>query len=844
MKNILVLAALFLVSNATFAQIEWQKNYGQPNLNESLLAIFPAFESGHFWAAGVTSSVGQDDFLILKMDSTGQVIWADTLGSPFHNDKIFAFDRNSTTGEMWISGQRLAFNTFDFQPILIKLDANGQKVAEVLNPTSWPTNYGMHSVVTRADGGALAYIGAGGLNAATLRGYSATGSIDLSEPFYDSNGNKPEQSLAVLPDGRFFNVRPFGSFQNANLRTEVSFRTPGNIVIWKKNVQSPTGAGKSRAQNIVADPGDSSVIVSHYEIGSAHFLTKIGADGEVRWQVKTEISENNERLVWAEGGFISLVFKTGLELRNAKTGALISVANFSNGDPNWPKRLRGAAFLPTAKVAMVGDFLTLGSSDGYFGLFNAADYALLDENLIGSAGLPDADDGPFLAEADGHLFVASHAVVDPLKGLDVVLRKLEKATGEVVFETHYGSSKNEIMQAILPLSDGKLLLVAHSVDNAGDFPNDLLLQKIDPTDGSIVWENRQPNPSVAYNARATAMPDGGATVIFQGEVLNPNGPHVLSSQIQALRISATGDLIWRKWIEPTWSSEIVSPNRLIESMILLNDGFLLAVGLESNRSGLVLRINPGTGTAEVVTPLDSVGFGNARRAVSAVQATNGDLLVLSRNYQSSDSLILYRIAPNGAILKRKSIKKNQYHWGSRFFRASDGGLFLLLVYDDSNYLSPGDGIDVLRLTEDFETLAEATIFEKEFRPNDATPLSDGSLAIAGIEKPTNSNDLLVAKTLGLPTVSTTDFLAENGYFSVAPNPLGKSDFLKIELENDFLGLLKIEIWTLDGRLVSGFEKEKTAQKQVFEIENMPAENSFWVRVSDRKASVTRLVFKI
>jgi uncharacterized repeat protein (TIGR01451 family) len=84
---------------------------------------------------------------------------------------------------------------------------------------------------------------------------------------------------------------------------------------------------------------------------------------------------------------------------------------------------------------------------------------------------------------------------------------------------------------------------------------------------------------------------------------------------------------------------------------------------------------------------------------------------------------------------------------------------------------------------------------------------------------------------------------KNWTFGAAPNPLGSSDVLNIEIENDFLGVFKIEIWTLDGRLFSVFEKEKTARRQVFEIEKLPAQGPFIVRVSDEKTTAARLVVK-
>jgi hypothetical protein len=92
------------------------------------------------------------------------------------------------------------------------------------------------------------------------------------------------------------------------------------------------------------------------------------------------------------------------------------------------------------------------------------------------------------------------------------------------------------------------------------------------------------------------------------------------------------------------------------------------------------------------------------------------------------------------------------------------------------------------------------------------------------------------------SVSTADF-SQKFDFQVSPNPLADDEPLQILLENDFFGTVKFEILSLDGRVLQVFKKEKTAKKQVFEIENLPAGNSFFVSVSDEKRSATRLVFK-
>jgi len=92
------------------------------------------------------------------------------------------------------------------------------------------------------------------------------------------------------------------------------------------------------------------------------------------------------------------------------------------------------------------------------------------------------------------------------------------------------------------------------------------------------------------------------------------------------------------------------------------------------------------------------------------------------------------------------------------------------------------------------------------------------------------------------TVSADEVFGKSA-FQVFPNPLPAGQPLRVLLENDFFGTVKIEILGLDGRVLQVFEKEKTAPSlgEVLNLTDVPA--SFFVRVSDGQTSASRLVLK-
>lgn len=91
-------------------------------------------------------------------------------------------------------------------------------------------------------------------------------------------------------------------------------------------------------------------------------------------------------------------------------------------------------------------------------------------------------------------------------------------------------------------------------------------------------------------------------------------------------------------------------------------------------------------------------------------------------------------------------------------------------------------------------------------------------------------------------VSTGD-ASQKFDFQVFPNPIADGESLRILLKNDFFGAVKVEILSLDGRILQAFFTEKTSHGVTWSHPVTIAPASFFVRISDGKNSATRLVFK-
>lgn len=80
-------------------------------------------------------------------------------------------------------------------------------------------------------------------------------------------------------------------------------------------------------------------------------------------------------------------------------------------------------------------------------------------------------------------------------------------------------------------------------------------------------------------------------------------------------------------------------------------------------------------------------------------------------------------------------------------------------------------------------------------------------------------------------------------FNVFPNPFDSQEPLYITLDNDFIGKIRVEFFSFDGKVIRLFEREKTQPKQRFVFEDLPFQNTFFVRIRDERSVRVKVVMK-
>jgi len=174
---------LFVLKLDGSGNVTWMNTYGTSG-NDVSYANGLENEDESYLVAGATNSFGTGDFdfWLLKLDSTGNIIWQKTYGG-IKRDVATALQQ-TTDGGYILTGQTASFGVGVYDTLLLKLDSDGTII--------WQKNYG-----GTGDGHAFA-VQESTNGAFILAGYensSSAGGYDYSVMKVDSEGNIPDCNI-------------------------------------------------------------------------------------------------------------------------------------------------------------------------------------------------------------------------------------------------------------------------------------------------------------------------------------------------------------------------------------------------------------------------------------------------------------------------------------------------------------------------------------------------------------------------------------------------------------------------------------------------------------------------
>jgi len=257
----------------------WARTFGGSN-NDVAESIQQTSDGGYIVAGGTRSfGAGGTDFLVIKLDNSGNQIWAKTFGGS--NDDSVGFIQQTQDEGYIITGFTKSLGAGGQDCWVLKLDTNGNLVWDKL--FGGAGNDSGYQVQQTQDGGYFiagrnGSYGAGGYDFWALK-LDANGNL-LWEKVYGGTGNEWARSGQETNDGGYILVGPTNSFGVGSDAWVLKLDSAGNKV-WAKNY----GEDGVDSPFYIQQTQDNGYIMTGY-------TTSFGAGGKDVWVLKLDSNGN------------------------------------------------------------------------------------------------------------------------------------------------------------------------------------------------------------------------------------------------------------------------------------------------------------------------------------------------------------------------------------------------------------------------------------------------------------------------------------------------------------------------------------------------------------------------
>jgi hypothetical protein len=799
------------------AQIEWNNWYGELNHQELFSAAEKGTDSTNYWAAGTISNVSHDDFWLVHFDKIGQIIWSDTLGNLFRNERLIDFSRNAQTGEMWLIGVSNPMDDWSKKQIYLqKLDSNGKLIFEKLDLFSIVETNFTFLEIKAIEGGVLIFHHQTGI----LRNINSFGSVVWERKFSTVDHHYSKQNISVLPDG--------GCFITENLmnpsRSIIHRLNSKGKTIWQKNIEFSEDAKPNPfVHSVETDINDQSAYIA-IRSKERFDIQKFTSDGQLVW--KTELSfkpfENDFRAAWLfqipNMNQIVLISKDGFQILDDRNGSFI------RGDENYNlSKIAKHVHLTDAVLLGNNTFAIVGASgqnkysyDGYTAQIGSDDFVLINENIHGITAPFDYD---YYAQIeltdDDNYYLSNVAFYDESK-VGIALRKINE-DGSEIWKKGFVGNEDYWSYEMVSSSGGNSYILGHGVDSVN-------VMKLDDN-GNILWKvNFETVGHYSINTCSAPLKAGGIVVFYPSDSGIP-----LVRYWEARAFDTNGNEIWKRRLfeDQTNGNSSWQINKAMD----LGDGTIAVVGSISENTCLAARLDLKMGVSIFEENYLINGY-----FTDIFPISDGSFFILNYTYSWGNAeLNLYKIDSDGQIIKEYKLSMQTGDYNSSLFKAPDGTCILTTI--------PTNGVlNVFKFSENLELLDQKTIniLPNSYWIQELKMLNDGSFLLCGEGTYQNNYDVFLIKTFPSELVSNT-FSPNENKLKVFPNPISENQPIQIVLNNDFVGLIKFEIINVDGKIIETFTKEKTNQQLEFSHLLKDIKGAFVVRTTFNNTVVSEII---
>jgi uncharacterized delta-60 repeat protein len=286
--------------------IQWSRAIGGTNYDRAL-SIQQTSDGGYIVAGNTYSfGAGNSDFLIIKLDSSGNIQWSRAIGGT-NNDVAYSIQQTSDGGYI-VAGWTASFGAGG-DVLIIKLDSSGNiQWSRAIGGTN---NDGAESIQQTSDGGYIVAgytysFGAGNYDALIVK-LNSSGNIQWSRAI---GGTNEDQALSIqqTSDGGYIVAGVTNSFGAGNYDfLIIKLDSSGNIQ-WSRAI----GGTNNDVAFSIQQTSDGGYIVAGHAFGFGaggydSLIIKLDSSGNIQWSRAIGGTNNDETLSiqqTSDGGYI------------------------------------------------------------------------------------------------------------------------------------------------------------------------------------------------------------------------------------------------------------------------------------------------------------------------------------------------------------------------------------------------------------------------------------------------------------------------------------------------------------------------------------------------------------
>lgn len=556
MKKQAITTALLVSAFSLSAQLNlmWANTYNGSGDYTDKVKCSTRDNSGNIYLGGYTATTGNHDFLVIKLNSSGDTLWTKTyngIGNSEDEANDIAVD---ASGNVYVTGYADNDLTKD-DYITIKYNSAGGMLWVATYNSQYSQNDVAVSIAVDASGNVYvtgeSEVNDAGTNVdyATVK-YNSAG-VQQWAVRHNGFGNEIDRAVKVVVDA---SGNPVVTGRSNNGATDdwvtIKYNTINNAVLWTNTLDYTEN---DRPADMTIDASGNIYITGRARSSTYDIATrKIDATGTTLW-TKFYLGSFDDRGVAIAVDGSGNVFIAGLNGTNATDYDVVTIGYNSSGTQLWAKTYNGTGAgndeASDITVTSTGEVVVTGITDADASNGVNYDYLVLKYTATGNVVYTKAfngtgngsDDARTIFETSAGEVVVSGGMAVAINNMNVATCKLDSLGNQIWLKYVDGAGdNNDVGNKILTDGSGNSYVAGYSVNSNQD--KDVLLHKINSGGTAIFTKTISGTSGVSADEATGIATDASGNIYICGYVRDSDQ----GFNYYTAKFDASGATLWEK----------------------------------------------------------------------------------------------------------------------------------------------------------------------------------------------------------------------------------------------------------------------------------------------------------